>query len=83
MKSGRNWTGPGSVPLTSDRWDYWASNADAGWGAWCVETGWVQGWLVTTFALRQMNTTLWDLASKRPLGVHLEKNLKQLLPEQK
>ncbi|MBI5821519.1 MAG: hypothetical protein HZA88_21330 [Verrucomicrobia bacterium] len=63
------------------RWDYWASNADAGWGAWSVETGWVQGWLVTTFALRQMNTTLWDLTSKRPLAVHLEKNLKQLLPE--
>lgn len=63
------------------RWDYWASNADQGWGAWCVETGWVQGWLVTTFALRQMNTTLWDLASKRPLAVHLEKNLKQSLPE--
>lgn len=65
------------------RWDYWASNADAGWGAWSVETGWVQGWLVTTFALRQLNTTLWDLASKRPLGIHLEKNLKQLLLEQK
>ena len=63
------------------RWDYWASNADAGWGAWCVETGWVQGWLVTTFALRQMNATLWDLTSKRPLAAHLEKNLKQLLPE--
>lgn len=63
------------------RWDYWASNADAGWGAWCVETGWVQGWLVTTFALRQLNTSLWDLAVKRPLANHLEKNLKQLLPE--
>jgi len=63
------------------RWDYWASNADAGWGAWSVETGWVQGWLVTTFALRQMNTTLWDLTSQRPLAAHLEKNLKLLLPE--
>jgi len=63
------------------RWDYWASNADAGWGAWCVETGWVQGWIVTTLALRQLDTTLWDLAGRRPLAAHLEKNLKQLLPE--
>jgi len=63
------------------RWDYWASNADAGWGAWSIETGWVQGWLVTTFALRQMNATLWDLTSRRPLAAHLEKNLKLLLPE--
>jgi hypothetical protein len=63
------------------RWDYWASNADAGWGAWSIETGWVQGWLVTTFALRQMNATLWNLTSQRPLAAHLEKNLKLLLPE--
>ncbi len=60
------------------RWDYWASNADLGWGAWCVETGWVQGWLVTTFALRQLQTSLWDLTTRRPLTRHLEKNLKQL-----
>jgi hypothetical protein len=64
------------------RWDYWASNADAGWGAWCVETGWVQGWIVTTLALRQLHTTLWDLAVKRPLREHLEKNLRLLSLEQ-
>ena len=64
------------------RWDYWASNADAGWGAWCVETGWVQGWLVTVLSLRQLNTTLWDLTARRPLRKHLEKNLKQLSLEE-
>jgi hypothetical protein len=63
-----------------DRWDYWGSNADAGWGVWCVETGWVQGWIVTVLSLRQLDTTLWDLATERPLGDHLEKNLQQLLP---
>ncbi len=64
------------------RWDYWASNADAGWGAWCVETGWVQGWLVTVLSLRQLDTTLWDLATRRPLDRHLEKNLRELMPEE-
>lgn len=65
------------------RWDYWASNADAGWGAWSVETGWVQGWIVTTLALRQLHTTLWDLSVGRPLGRHLEKNLKLLSLEER
>jgi len=65
------------------RWDYWASNADAGWGAWCVETGWIQGWIVTTLALRQLHTTLWDLAVQRPLREHLGKNLKLLSLEKR
>ncbi len=64
-----------------DRWDYWASNADLGWGAWCVETGWVQGWIVTVLSLRQMETTLWDLTTRRPLDRHLGKNLEQLMPQ--
>jgi hypothetical protein len=64
------------------RWDYWGSNADAGWGAWCVETGWVQGWIVTTLALRQLHTTLWDLTTQRPLAGHLGKNLKLLQLDQ-
>ena len=25
-----------------NRWDYWASNSDWGWGAWCTLTGWCQ-----------------------------------------
>jgi hypothetical protein len=64
-----------------DRWEYWGSNGDSGWGAWCVETGWIQGSLLTTFALRQMDTNLWDLMVKRPLNIHLEKNIKQLLTD--
>jgi len=65
-----------------DRWDYWASSADLGWGAWSVETGWVQGWIVTVLALRQLDTTLWDLATQRPLHLHLQKNLEQLMPDE-
>lgn len=61
-----------------DRWEYWGANGDAGWGAWCVETGWIQGWLVTVMAMRQLDTTLWDLVTRRPLKNHLEKNLKGL-----
>jgi hypothetical protein len=44
------------------RWDYWASNADWEWGPWCTETGWSQPWIAATLALRQMHTSLWELA---------------------
>jgi len=64
-----------------ERWEYWGSNGDSGWGAWCAEAGWIQGSIITTFALRQMNASLWELMSKRPLDRYLEKNLKQLLDE--
>ncbi len=47
-----------------EKWEYWGSNADAGWGPWCTETGWTQGWIVSVLALRQMNTSLWELSEK-------------------
>jgi hypothetical protein len=45
-------------------WDYWASNADAGWGVWSIETGWTQAWITSTLAMRSMRTSLWDLSAK-------------------
>jgi hypothetical protein len=35
------------------RWEHWGSNADAGWGAWAIESGWTQGWLTTVLAHRR------------------------------
>ena len=45
------------------KWEAWASDADIGWGAWSVESGWTQSWITTTLGMRQLNTTLWDLGS--------------------
>ena len=42
------------------RWEYWGSNGDAGWGAWSIESGWTQGWIVTVLGLRLQKTSLWD-----------------------
>ncbi|NLP12393.1 hypothetical protein GX408_18485, partial [bacterium] len=39
------------------QWTYWGSNADAGWGAWSIESGWTQGWIVAVLGLRQMKTS--------------------------
>jgi hypothetical protein len=63
------------------RWEHWASNADAGWGAWCVETGWTQGWIVAVLALREMDTSLWDLTAKIRLGQHLDTVPKTMFPD--
>ena len=47
-----------------NRWEAWGSNADHGWGAWAIESGWTQGWIVSVLALRQMDTSLWQLLDR-------------------
>ena len=42
-------------------WEVWGSDADIGWGAWSVETGWTQSWITFGLGVRALNTTLWDL----------------------
>jgi hypothetical protein len=52
------------------RWEYWASSADAGWGAWSIETGWTQSWITAVFALRIKGTTLWDATRGSDIRKH-------------
>jgi hypothetical protein len=54
------------------RWDYWASNADAGWGAWSIESGWTQGWIASTLALRQMGSSFWETTKGSGVRDHIE-----------
>ena len=42
-------------------WDYWAANADAGWGAWSTLTGWTQSWIVGTQALIELDSSIWEI----------------------
>ena len=42
------------------KWDYWASDGDAGWGVWTNEIGWTHSWITATLALRHMKTSLWN-----------------------
>lgn len=46
-----------------EKWEAWASDADIGWGAWSVESGWTQSWITTTLGLRLLNTSLWDVGA--------------------
>jgi hypothetical protein len=62
------------------RWDYWGSDGDAGWGVWSTETGWTHSWITATLALRQLQTSLWDLSADSGIARHFEKYRQQMLP---
>lgn len=63
------------------RWEYWASSTDAGWGAWCIESGWTQSWITSVLALRQMRTSLWDLTAGSRMGRHFAAMRPQMIPD--
>lgn len=62
------------------RWDYWGSNADSGWGAWAIEVGWTQGWIPTVLALRELDLNLWDLSKESTIARHWDKVGRAMLP---
>jgi len=61
-----------------DKWDYWGSSADIGWGAWSIESGWTQGWITSVLALRLMGTSLWDLTAASRMRGHLDSVLAEM-----
>ncbi len=65
-----------------DRWDYWASNADIGWGTWSTETGWTQGWIASVMALRHKKTSLWDHTADSKIARHFDSYRKKMLPDE-
>jgi hypothetical protein len=64
------------------RWEYFGSNADAGWGAWCVESGWTQGWIPTVLDLRRRGVSLWDLTAHSTIARHMDKIRPAMLPDE-
>src|SRR5690606_17101425 len=54
-----------------DRWDYWASNADIGWGVWSTLTGWIQSWIVATQVLVQENKSYWEKTNDAAVNNHM------------
>lgn len=53
------------------RWEAWGCDADAGWGAWAVESGWTQGWITALLGMRRRRLSLWDLVTRTEVGAHL------------
>ena len=62
-----------------ERWDYWASNADHGWGAWSTLTGWIQSWIIGTQVLKEQNTSYWNLTRNFEVGSYFDKLLSIML----
>ena len=62
------------------RWEYWGSNADAGWGVWSTETGWTQGWIATMLITHELNTNIWDFTADSKISDHFEMYQKKMLP---
>lgn len=62
------------------RWDYWASNADAGWGAWSTESGWTQAWIASVLGMRHAMTSLWEVSAASRIGRHLDRQLPEMFP---
>ncbi len=65
------------------KWDYWGSDGDWGWGVWTNEIGWTHSWITTTLTLREMKTSLWDIASKVDVSPWFELYRKMMLPDNK
>ncbi|MBY5957350.1 hypothetical protein KUV50_04325 [Membranicola marinus] len=61
------------------RFEHWGSNADHGWGAWAIESGWTQGWITTILGLRELDTSVWDLAKKSNAGKYYPALKKEML----
>ncbi len=54
------------------RWEYWASSADLGWGAWSIESGWTCGWIDAVLGMRCLKTSLWDLTNDSAVERHFD-----------
>ena len=65
-----------------EKWEYWGANADAGWGAWSIETGWTQAWIPTSLALCELETSLWDLSRDSQVNKHFQRILSEMIPEE-
>ena len=63
-----------------ERFEHWGSNADAGWGAWAIESGWTQGWITTILSLRELDTSIWDLTKNSGINSHYDVLKKEMLP---
>ncbi len=58
-----------------NRWDYWASNADNGWGAWSTLTGWIQTWIVGTEVLNQNQKSYWEVTKNMKMDQAFKESL--------
>lgn len=63
------------------RWEYWGSDADVGWSLYSMETGWISGEILSVLALRQMQTSVWDLTRSSTIPRHFRLWRGRMIPD--
>lgn len=61
-------------------WEYWGSNADAGWGPWCTLAGWIQSWIVGTQVILEKNQSFWEVTKNINVKEEFKNSLWMLEP---
>jgi hypothetical protein len=64
------------------RWDYWGSDGDWGYGVLTTQTGWTHSLITATFALRQWDTSLWDLTKSSTIGRRFQAIRSRMIPDE-
>ncbi|SHN12867.1 hypothetical protein SAMN04488057_107122 [Cyclobacterium lianum] len=64
-----------------DKWEFWASNADVGWGAWGTLTGWTQSWIVATQVLVLQDQSYWELTKDSKIAEDMDAHLDVMLED--
>ena len=62
-----------------EKWDFFGSNADHGWGAWSIEVGWTQAWIPTVLAMRELDVNLWGMTEDSGIAKHWEETKEVML----
>ena len=58
-----------------EKWEVWASASDIGWGPWCVETGWMNSWIITMLSFHARGTSIWETTASEPFAGSLRDEL--------
>lgn len=64
------------------RWEFFGSDGDIGWGIWSAETGWTQGWIITTLALRELKTSLWEFTASSRASDEFDRERRRMFPDE-
>jgi hypothetical protein len=61
------------------KWETYGSDGDAGWGVFCVETGWSQAWISAALSLSALGTSIWEYTKTTTVQGHLDAAVRLML----
>jgi len=65
-----------------EKWETYGSDGDAGWGIWCIETGWSQSWISSALSLQAMGTSMWDYTRSTTANAHIESVISHMIGDE-